>query len=133
MMFPNGILALHTEQHMNIILEQHKATIASLCRHYGVSRLEVFGSATRHDFDPTSSDFDFVIDFADYGRGVARRFMDFGDALEALLERRVDLVFEERMKPRFREAVDETREVVFEQGDFPPTSAWRTLFVAAMQ
>lgn len=104
---------------MNAILEQHYDAIAELCRQYGVSKLDVFGSATRADFDPEQSDFDFVIDFADYGRGIARRFVEFADALEALLGRHVDLVFEERMKPRFREAVDETREVVFEQGDRP--------------
>lgn len=104
---------------MNAILEQYHDAIAALCRQYGVSRLDAFGSATRQDFDPATSDFDFVIDFSDYGRGVARRFVEFADALEALLGRRVDLVFEERMRPRFREAVDETREVVCEQGDRP--------------
>ena len=104
---------------MNAILKQHHDAIDDICRLYGVSRLDVFGSATRQDFDPATSDFDFVIDFSDYGRGVARRFVEFADALEVLLGRKVDLVFEERMKPRFREAVDETREVVFEQGDRP--------------
>lgn len=118
---------------MHAMLEQHSDAIADLCRHYGVSKLEVFGSATRADFDPEQSDFDFVIDFADYGRGVARRLIEFADALERLLGRSVDLVFEERMKPRFRAAVDETREVVFEQGDRWPTLLLKSPLIAATQ
>ena len=99
------------------LLEELQPKIAALCQRYGVQKLEVFGSASRADFDPRSSDFDFVIDLGDYSPGISRRFVQFGDDMEALLGRRVDLVFEERMKPRFRAAVDETRKAVFEQRD----------------
>ncbi len=66
--------------------------IAALCRKYGVVRLEVFGSAARgHDFDPAHSDADFLVDFGEQSIGMGA-FLDFKEALEALLGRSVDLV-----------------------------------------
>jgi predicted nucleotidyltransferase len=91
-------------------IEAKKPEILSLCRKYGVVRLDLFGSATGPNWDPERSDFDFVIEFDDYGPGIARRFVRFGDALEALLGRNVDLAFEERMRPRFKRNMDASRE-----------------------
>ena|SRR5690349_7253112 len=97
---------------MNPIIEAKKPEILDLCRKYGVVRLDLFGSATGPNWDPEHSDFDFVIEFADYGPGISTRFFDFGDDLEALLGRKVDFVFEERLRPRFRARVDASKEVV---------------------
>ena len=97
---------------MNPIIEAKKPEIIALCRKYGVIRLDLFGSATGPNWDPERSDFDFVIEFADYGPGIFVRFIDFGDEMERLLGRRVDLISEKRMKPRFRRSVEETRQVV---------------------
>lgn len=97
---------------MNPIIEAKKPEIIALCRQYGVSRLDLFGSATGPDWDPERSDFDFVVDFEDYGPGIAKRFVRFGDALEALLGRKVDFAFDDAMRPRFRKRVDDSREIV---------------------
>ena len=97
---------------MNPIIEAKKSEIIALCRRYGVRKLDLFGSATGPNWDPERSDFDFVIEFEDYGPEIFERFIDFGDSMEALLDRRVDLISEKRMKPRFRRSVDETREAV---------------------
>jgi uncharacterized protein len=94
---------------MNPIIEAKKPEIIALCRQYGVIRLDLFGSATGPNWDPERSDFDFVIDFENRGPGIFLRFVDFGDEMERLLGRRVDLISEKRMKPRFRQAVDATR------------------------
>jgi predicted nucleotidyltransferase len=102
---------------MNAILEEHKIAIAELCRQLGVSKLDVFGSATRPDFDPARSDFDFILAFDHHGPDSARRFIAFTEALESLLGRPVDLVFDRAMKPRFRDFVAGSREVVFESTD----------------
>jgi predicted nucleotidyltransferase len=98
---------------MHPTIEAKKPEIIALCRQYGVIKLDLFGSATGPSWDPENSDFDFVIDFADYGPGISSRFFDFADDLEALLGRDVDFAFEERMRPRFRARVDASREVVF--------------------
>jgi predicted nucleotidyltransferase len=72
---------------------RHKDAIAELCRRFGVTRLEVFGSAARgEDFDPARSDVDLLVEF---GPGVKRSFgtlLGFEDAAAAVLGRRVDLV-----------------------------------------
>jgi predicted nucleotidyltransferase len=70
----------------------HREELRELCRRFGVRRLEVFGSAAREaDFDPARSDIDFLVEFAAQDDDLAR-FLDFKQALEALLDRRVDLV-----------------------------------------
>ena len=67
--------------------------IAALCRRHGVVRLDVFGSAARGgDFDSARSDADFLVTFAPATRDDLAAFMDFKEALEALLGRPVDLV-----------------------------------------
>ena len=88
------------EHPMNPIIEAKKPEIIALCRQYGVMRLDLFGSATGPNWDPETSDFDFVVEFENYGRGIATRLVGFCDALEALLGRSVDLVFDRSMKPR---------------------------------
>jgi len=73
-------------------IAQHRDELRDLCRRFGVRRLEVFGSAARPaDFDPARSDIDFLVEFA-VEETDFRRFLDFKAALEALLNRRVDLV-----------------------------------------
>jgi uncharacterized protein len=69
----------------------HREELRDLCRRFHVRRLDVFGSAARGDFDPARSDVDFLVEFATQNDDLAR-FLDFKQALEALLARRVDLV-----------------------------------------
>lgn len=70
-----------------------REAIAELCRLHGVARLDVFGSAARDgDFDPARSDADFLVTFTASTRNDLAAFMDFKEALEALLGRPVDLV-----------------------------------------
>jgi len=47
----------------------HRTRIADLCRRYRVRRLELFGSATRTDFERGRSDLDFLVEFDDGERG----------------------------------------------------------------
>ncbi len=67
--------------------------IEELCRKYAVKRLRLFGSALREDWDPESSDFDFL---AEFGPPVAMnafdQFMGFVLDLKTLLGRDVDVV-----------------------------------------
>jgi predicted nucleotidyltransferase len=69
----------------------HREELRELCRRFHVRRLDVFGSAARGDFDSQRSDVDFLVEFAAQDGDFAR-FLDFKEALEALLARRVDLV-----------------------------------------
>ena len=89
---------------MHASLAVRREAIAALCRRYGVARLEVFGSAARgSDFDPARSDADFLVEFGEESTSLAA-FLDFKEALEALLARPVDLVE--------RGAVEESRNYI---------------------
>jgi len=97
------------------LIEQNRDAIAALCRRYGVTRLDVFGSAARgDDFDPASSDVDFFYEIED-GETLVDRFFDFRDALEALLGRKVDLVSSRaaRRKHYFSLATDKDRRPLY--------------------
>lgn len=74
--------------------------LADLCRHYGVARLEVFGSAARGlEFDPKRSDFDFLVEFEQRSDlPPLEQFFGFAEALEQRLGRPVDLVEREALE-----------------------------------
>jgi len=64
-----------------------------LCADYGVKRLELFGSASRSDFDLKDSDLDFLVEFAvSYSLGAFDRYFGLKEDLERLFQRPVDLV-----------------------------------------
>jgi hypothetical protein len=55
--------------------------------------MDVFGSILTDDFDPDRSDVDVVVEFDPAAPGSAlRRYFDFKEHLEALLQRPVDIV-----------------------------------------
>ena len=88
--------------------------IAALCRTYGVRRLELFGSAARGDFDPETSDFDFILELDDSEGNLLGRFIGLGDALEELLGRPADFVFEEKLtNPYLRASINRNRELLY--------------------
>ena len=67
-------------------------------------------------FDPETSDFDFLVSFRDSASpGYADRYLDFAEALERLLGRKVDLVTERSVRrPSFRRAIESAHEVIYE-------------------
>jgi len=112
------VCCAHQEDSMIALVEDNRTAIIELCQRFGVRKLALFGSAATGAFAPATSDLDFVLEFADYGPGVGRRFMRFAVALEDLLGRPVDLVFESVMNdPDFRRSVIDTQEVLY---DGPP-------------
>ena len=101
---------------MHAAISDKKDELAELCRRYGVARLEVFGSAARGtDFDPRSSDADFLVEFRlDDGRAPLRQYLDFAEALRHTLGRPVDLVESGAVRnPYLRAAIDRSRELVY--------------------
>ena len=101
---------------MHAAIADKREELAELCAHHGVARLEVFGSAARGvDFDPETSDADFLVEFSsqDTPRTLDQYF-DFRDALSHALERQVDLVEVGAIRnPYFRAAIDRSRELIY--------------------
>lgn len=92
-------------------LQMRRGAVVALCEAYGVSRLEVFGSAAGGRFDPARSDFDFIARFEpDDSQSLARRYVAFCEALEQLFGRRVDVMTDRPIEnPYFRRAVEASR------------------------
>lgn len=78
---------------MHPAIAQHRAAIAEICRRYGISRLEVVGSAARAiDFHEASSDVDFVVAFSPDASVDLDTYFCAKTDLERLLGRNVDLI-----------------------------------------
>mgnify|MGYP001369192790 CR=1 FL=1 len=88
---------------MNGLALLDRRAIPRACEAHGVERLRVFGSVLADDFDPDTSDVDFLVDFRS---DRADRFDDyFGlrDALVEIVGREVDLVVATAVRnPYFR-------------------------------
>jgi len=97
------------------LLSRNRDAVTELCHAQKVSGLEIFGSATREDFDPEKSDLDFLVDFQDPDRpGIADRFMGLAEGLERIFRRKVELVTERSLKnPFFITAINRSRQVVY--------------------
>ena len=78
---------------MHQVVAEQREGLAELCRRYGVTRLDVFGSAARGvDFNPTRSDVDFLVEFAPEVELTLGHLLDMEEELGRLLGRSVDLV-----------------------------------------
>ena len=98
------------------LIQQNIEAIRSLCHEYQVTRLEIFGSTTRADFDPQHSDIDFLVEFApgtDLGPWMAR-FFELQNRLETLLGRKVDLVMTTGVRnPYLLRSINQDRRVLY--------------------
>lgn len=81
------------------ILQQLKPELISK---YGVSSLGLFGSIVRDDFTD-QSDIDIVVTFS---KLIGIDFIDLADELEEKLNRKVDLVSRNGIKPRYFEVIE---------------------------
>ncbi len=96
---------------MNPLIEEHLDALVDLCRRYDVKRLDLIGSAVRSDFDPGSSDLDFVVEFNNFTiQNAADRFLGLMLELGDLFNRKIDLVSYPAIRnPFFKQVVDQTR------------------------
>jgi uncharacterized protein len=101
---------------MSLNLAEYSDELSRLCVIYGVKRLELFGSASRSDFDLENSDLDFLVEFAEYLlTGAFDRYFGLKQDLERLFQRPVDLVETTAIKnPYFREAIEQDKVLVYE-------------------
>jgi predicted nucleotidyltransferase len=74
---------------------------------YGISRMAVFGSVARGDETP-ESDVDLLVEFS---RPVGIEFIDLGNALEKVLDRRVDVVSRRGIKDKYFKEIE--RDIIY--------------------
>ncbi len=94
------------------LIENHRAELEALCRKHRVRRLELFGSAATGDFNPETSDVDFLIEFDESIPipAAADNYFGFIDAVETLFGRHVDLVEPAQIRNKYlQKSIDQTR------------------------
>jgi predicted nucleotidyltransferase len=98
-------------------IELHWEELQPICRRFHVRRLDLFGSASRGDFDPERSDMDFLVEFdREHPEALSfNTYFDFKEVLEALLGRSVDLIEPGTVRnPYLKASIEGSREPVFE-------------------
>ena len=97
------------------MLHDNREAIAVLCKGFGVARLDVFGSALRDDFQVSSSDLDFLVEFNPLTQGsYADTYLGLQNALESLFNRTVDLVEVQAIQnPYYREEIERTKVLIY--------------------
>jgi predicted nucleotidyltransferase len=99
------------------LIQQNLEAIRALAKEYDVARLEVFGSVCTSEFDPATSDVDFLVEYPegyDFGPWLGR-YQDLQAALADLLECKVDLVMIPALRNKwFRKEAEKTRRVIYD-------------------
>lgn len=100
---------------MHPFIAQHRAGISAICQRYHIRRLDVFGSAARaDDFNPATSDADFLVEFAPEAHAGLGEFFGAKTELEQLLGRGVDLVEHAAVRnPYVLASINRNRELVY--------------------
>lgn len=100
---------------MHSLIEGKRKELERVCRLRRVRRIELFGSAARSDFDPASSDLDFLVSFQEMDISqYADTYFGLLEDLQTLFQRPVDLVVASAIQnPYFRQAIDSTRTLLY--------------------
>ncbi len=100
---------------MQRLIDQNREEIERLCRLHRVRRLAAFGSVLRSDFNPASSDADFLVAFEPMPASERlQHFLRLRAALSDLLARPVDLVEDGVIRnPYILKSVTEHQQILY--------------------
>ena len=87
-------------------------SINVLCRRYQVQELVLFGSALGDSFGP-DSDLDFLVEFQPEAQVGFMKLAKMQREFSAVLNRKVDLVPKGGLKPKIRQAILSSAEVLY--------------------
>lgn len=101
---------------MHPIVQDKLETLKELCAKHRVERLDIFGSAACEDFNPESSDLDFLVEFETMSpMEHADAFFGLLEDLECMFQRRIDLLEREPIEnPYLWESIERSRRVLYE-------------------
>jgi predicted nucleotidyltransferase len=92
-----------------------KDAIVKLCRENAIREMAIFGSATRVNFEPSSSDIDIVVDFKPGTPIGYFELFEIQEALESVFNRKVGLVSRRGLNKHIRDEVLPSREIIYAQ------------------
>lgn len=101
---------------MHPMVQAHLEALRNLCRKYRVERLDIFGSGAGDEFDPGSSDLDFLAEFEPMSPSEhADSYFGLLEGLERLFGRRIDLLEPEPIEnPYLWQSILGSRRVLYE-------------------
>lgn len=102
--------------HMNPV-EEKQLEINAFCAHHKVSKLFVFGSVLRPEFDQTKSDLDFLVIFQPMPvEEYFDNYLAFIENLEQLFGLKIDLVeYNAIRNPVFKRSVDKEKVLCYDR------------------
>ena len=103
---------------MNSLLQDNLTSIESLCKKYHVDRLVAFGSVLSDRFN-SSSDIDLMVKFENMDlMQYADNYFDLKEALESILQRKIDLLEEQSTKnPFLLKSINFSKQLVYGRAD----------------
>lgn len=99
-------------------LEKRLEKLIELCKRHRVFRLYAFGSIVSEAFNEQTSDIDFQVELMPIDDPIEKglTLLAYWDALEALFERKVDLLTDQPIKnPFFLKNLEKTKVLVYER------------------
>ena len=103
----------NSEMPLAPIIEERLPAIRSLCKQLGISRLWVFGSVARGEWNPSESDVDFLVEFSP-DHLPADQLLGLYAGLTKMFPCHIDLVSMRAVKNKlFRLELEETRVALY--------------------
>jgi predicted nucleotidyltransferase len=101
------------------LIDNNREKLFELCEKHKVKELYLFGSILTNRF-LDSSDIDILVQFNDIELDLyLDNYMDFKEQLEALFNRRIDLVENQAIRnPIFRRVVDREKQLIYERKNY---------------
>ena len=99
------------------ILKDNIQSLVEICKRHHVSKLFVFGSAISGKFDATHSDIDLVVELLPMPpEEKGEHLLELWDELEALLQRKVDLLTDQPIKnPFLRKDIEQSKRLIYDE------------------
>lgn len=100
---------------MNKLITDKQQEVSDLCRQFHVRQLEVFGSVIGDQFDPESSDLDFLVEFDEIGiNNYADNYFGLLSAFQELFGLPVDLVVSSTVEnPYLLESIEANKHFLY--------------------
>ena len=101
---------------MKTIIEKNLQDIEKVCKQRSVSKLYTFGSVNTDAFSK-KSDIDLLVEFKEIVvEEYADNYLDMCYELEAILQRKIDLVTTNSVRnPVFQEQLEKTKQLIFKE------------------
>lgn len=102
------------------VLKDNIHSLIEICERHQVSKLFVFGSVITGEFDLEESGIDLIVELAQMSpEEKGDHLIDLWDELEALFQKKVDLLTDQPIKnPFLKESVEKTKLLIYDRERF---------------